>query len=165
MKTYFLLFLFLLNCTITVLAQQQIQETFDTKTVDQISTLKIEPTTPENYLKLTKFAIQIANNTDTANAQKALKAQVLLDILHIHLADQIKNKILDDDDQIVCLLDTLYLAQGYKIIDHSPSELAKLIHYIHEGKYAHIYSRLSNSWFFIPLIGSILIVTLFPSAI
>ncbi|GAB3959439.1 hypothetical protein GCM10028805_55560 [Spirosoma harenae] len=162
MKNYLPLLLALIGTMVTAAsAQQRIQETFDTQTIDQISTLKIEPTSPQEYLKLTQFAILNASDTTKANADRSLKAQVLLDNLATHLTAQIKNEALQADDETIQTLYTLYRKQGYSIIDIRPSEFEKIVHYIHEGKYGYIYNRLSNSWFFIPLVCSVLVVTLF----
>lgn len=141
-------------------AQQRAEDILDKNTDKQIDKLTIQPTTPENYLKLTNATVKAI--ADTANHERSIKAQILLDKLANHLKEEITNGVLDTHDEQVKAIDKVYQEFKFHIIPpHRPSELEKLIHYVYEGRLAYIYNRMSNSDFFLPLVAGLLVVLIF----
>jgi len=122
--------------------------TLNALTIEEIDTIKIQPTSIGAYVKMTNYAIELMG--DTSNSENSAKGEVLLSVLATHLKDQIENKSLNPDKKLTKSLLEKYAQNKYLIHQPKVSNVLKLAHHACDGNFKYIYSRIKHNRCFIP---------------
>lgn len=147
MKFYYtIIFAFCLN--IINAQESEFVKRFKSATPNELDTIKFSKLSISELEILTNYSIALlGSNIDSVK----FKGDVSLSVLFSHLCNGIKDSKYNKNENTTKQLLNKYKEYQY-YCQIRPPEWLKLSHYICQGKYEYIYSRLQTTWYFYPLL-------------